>query len=37
VGERDRPAGVAKGDFTVSETFFEPLPEDVLKAFEGRG
>ena len=37
VGERDRPAAVAKGEFTVPRTFFEPLPEDVLKAFEGQG
>jgi antitoxin (DNA-binding transcriptional repressor) of toxin-antitoxin stability system len=35
--ERDRPVGVAKGEFTVPRTFFEPLPEDVLKAFEGQG
>jgi antitoxin (DNA-binding transcriptional repressor) of toxin-antitoxin stability system len=37
VGERDRPVGVAKGEFTVPAAFFEPLPEDVLKAFEGQG
>ncbi|MBI4907966.1 MAG: type II toxin-antitoxin system Phd/YefM family antitoxin [Acidobacteria bacterium] len=27
--------GVAKGEFEVPESFFEPLPEDVLKAFSG--
>lgn len=37
VGERDRTAGVAKGEFTVPAAFFEPLPDDVLKAFEGQG
>ena len=37
VGERDRPAGVAKGEFTVTAAFFEPLPEDMLATFEGRG
>ena len=28
--------GVAKGDFVVPDSFFEPLPEDILKAFSGR-
>ena len=27
--------GVAKGDFVVPDSFFEPLPEDILKAFSG--
>ena len=27
--------GVAKGLFEVTEAFFEPLPEDMLKAFNG--
>ncbi len=27
--------GVAKGDFVVPDSFFEPLPEDILKAFNG--
>jgi antitoxin (DNA-binding transcriptional repressor) of toxin-antitoxin stability system len=25
--------GVAKGEFEVPDSFFEPLPEDILKAF----
>jgi antitoxin (DNA-binding transcriptional repressor) of toxin-antitoxin stability system len=25
--------GVAKGEFVVPEAFFEPLPDDILKAF----
>lgn len=27
--------GVAKGDFTVPDRFFEPLPADVLRTFRG--
>jgi antitoxin (DNA-binding transcriptional repressor) of toxin-antitoxin stability system len=27
--------GVAKGEFQLSDSFFEPLPEDILKAFQG--
>jgi len=30
-----RPIGLVKG-FTVPSSFFEPLPEDLLAAFEGR-
>ena len=30
-----RPVGLVRG-FKVAEAFFEPLPEDVLTAFEGR-
>ena len=29
-----RPIGLAKGRFTVPRSFFEPLPDDVLQAFE---
>lgn len=32
-----RPVGRAKGRFTVPDDFFEPLPEDLVAAFEGRG
>jgi antitoxin (DNA-binding transcriptional repressor) of toxin-antitoxin stability system len=32
---KNRPIGLAKGRFTVPETFFEPLPEQELDAFEG--
>ena len=28
--------GVAKGEFTVPDSFFESLPGDVLKAFSGK-
>jgi antitoxin (DNA-binding transcriptional repressor) of toxin-antitoxin stability system len=30
-----RPIGLAKGEFTVSPEFFEPLPDDHLAAFSG--
>lgn len=30
-----RPIGLAKGKFTVPPEFFEPLPEEVLQAFDG--
>lgn len=29
-----RPIGLAKGEFTVPEEFFKPLPEEDLNAFE---
>lgn len=32
-----RPIGRAKGEFTIPNSFFEPLPEDVLTGFEARG
>ena len=31
-----RPIGLAKGEFKLSNTFFEPLPDEMLDAFEGR-
>jgi len=31
-----RPFGLCAGDFHVTEAFDEPLPEELLKAFEGR-
>jgi antitoxin (DNA-binding transcriptional repressor) of toxin-antitoxin stability system len=30
-----RPVGLAKGTFRLTEAFFQPLPEDLLSAFEG--
>jgi prevent-host-death family protein len=32
-----RPIGLAKGRFSVPPSFFEPLPDDLLDLFEGRG
>ncbi|HEY3902018.1 MAG TPA: hypothetical protein VGM54_25620 [Chthoniobacter sp.] len=31
-----RPIGLAKGEFTVPDDFNEPLPDEVLRAFEGK-
>jgi antitoxin (DNA-binding transcriptional repressor) of toxin-antitoxin stability system len=31
---RPRPIGLAKGRFTVPLSFFEPLPEELLRTFE---
>jgi len=31
-----RPIGLAKGEFAVSDSFFEPLPDDILDAFYGK-
>jgi hypothetical protein len=29
------PIGLAKGQFEIPASFFEPLPDDILDAFEG--
>ncbi len=34
--KQPRPVGLAKGDFKVLPDFFDPLPEDLLDAFEGK-
>ena len=31
-----RPIGLAKGTISISPSFFEPLPEDILASFEGQ-
>lgn len=31
-----RPVGLAAGEFVVPDDFDDPLPDDVLDAFEGR-
>jgi antitoxin (DNA-binding transcriptional repressor) of toxin-antitoxin stability system len=31
----ERPIGLAKGEFEVPEAFFEPLPDEIIDAFEG--
>ena len=33
---RPRPIGLYKGRFTVPPSFFEPLPDWLLDAFEGK-
>jgi antitoxin (DNA-binding transcriptional repressor) of toxin-antitoxin stability system len=32
-----RPIGVVSGELAVPDEFFEPLPDEILDAFEGRG
>ncbi len=32
---RPRPIGLAKEKFAVPRSFFEPLPEELLRTFEG--
>lgn len=34
--QHKRPIGLAKGGFTVSSQFFDPIPDDLIAAFEGR-
>jgi len=38
-GDAEAPSpprmGAAKGKFTVPDSFFEPLPDEILKAFSG--
>lgn len=31
-----RPVGLAAGEFVVPDDFDDPLPDDLLDAFEGR-
>ena len=30
-----RPVGLAKGQFAIPKEFFEPLPEELVQAFQG--
>lgn len=34
---KPRPLGLAKGKVKIHRSFFDPLPDDVIAAFEGRG
>lgn len=34
--KRKRPLGLAKGKVKIPRSFFDPLPDDLLDAFEGR-
>jgi hypothetical protein len=31
-----RPVGLAKGQFQVPASFFDPLPDEILEGFEGK-
>ncbi len=33
---KPRPIGLAEGEFKVPDSFFDPLPDDIIAAFEGR-
>jgi len=33
---RKRPIGLAKGQFIIPDSFFEPLPDALLTAFSGQ-
>ncbi len=35
-GQKKRPIGLAKGQVKVLPSFFEPLPDDIIDAFEGK-
>ena len=35
-GKPRRPFGLCAGEFTVPDDFDAPLPEDILKSFEGK-
>lgn len=32
---KERKIGLAKGTFSVTQAFFEPLPDDIVAGFEG--
>jgi antitoxin (DNA-binding transcriptional repressor) of toxin-antitoxin stability system len=34
--KQPRPVGLCAGEFTVPDDFNEPLPEEILRAFEGQ-
>ena len=34
---KPRPIGLAKGMVQIHSGFFDPLPDDIIAAFEGRG
>lgn len=33
---KKRPIGLAKGQFTIPDSFLEPLPDELLTAFSGQ-
>jgi antitoxin (DNA-binding transcriptional repressor) of toxin-antitoxin stability system len=35
-GVRKPRIGAARGEFVVPDSFFEPLPDDIVKAFSGK-
>lgn len=37
VRKKKRPIGLAKGTFEIPDSFFDPLPDDLIDLFEGKG
>lgn len=37
VPSKPRPLGLAKGEFSIPPDFFDPLPDELLDLFEGKG
>ena len=35
--KKKRPTGLVKGRFQVPQDFFESLPDEILRAFQGKG
>ena len=35
-GVRKPRIGAARGEFAIPDSFFEPLPDEILKAFSGK-
>lgn len=33
---KERPIGLSKGVFEIPESFFDPLPEEIITAFKGQ-
>ncbi|MCP5116651.1 MAG: type II toxin-antitoxin system Phd/YefM family antitoxin [bacterium] len=34
--KKKRPIGLGAGSFTIPDSFFEPLPDDLMEYFEGK-
>ncbi len=34
--KKKRPIGLAEGQFTIPDSFFDPLPDDLMEYFEGK-
>lgn len=32
-----RPIGLAKGSFSIPDSFYSPLPDETVRSFEGEG
>lgn len=35
--KRKRPAGLAEGEVVIHDSFYDPLPEEELRLWEGQG